>query len=777
MDIKTTLENVILSLALPEKKEKKPKKMGGKIKYDSLETFLEEEEYNSKSNEEKIKILESYIKQRSEDAGTKKEINYVKLLLKGIKPKGKRGRPKKTPITDRKNEEKERKQMGQEDINAPEREKHPLELLAEEEKLSVPTRDNMINFIIMIDEGKFFPKRDKGNHEERKLFENMKKEQILPTTKTNKVSLVGLRKLSTLQLYDIIDELIKSERDFFPFVLEAEPRKKKTKVDPNKPKAKRGRPKGSGKVVPKGSVKPSVRPKKEKPKPKPIADRKQEEKEREQMGKEDVDAPKKKRGRPKKPEPKSTLIADRKREEKEREQMGEEDMNVPKKKRGLPPKKSKPIKDRKREEKEREQMGQEDFILPVPEEKVEEDQSRVFDENFDVEDYIIEPLPIISKKIELAKINDKFKGIDNQLDKEKKQKLKEIRDKLTEEVQQIRERMKPLKKGKTEKQLESLLNKEDRQIAPFKNESDKAIKEIKKQYDKLIEDNKNQYNKELEAFDKRDLDEEVVDLMIDIFKDKIVNDKTISIMDDDIFNIEIDGNNLLDSMTYDIFDIMDYLVGKYNELKGTDYKSRRIFDEDKGEELIKFFKKKRKKGGKMTASIRRGGLLVKSDKIREGGEMTASISRGRGLVRSDRIRGGKYPHKMYKDGDIQIAETEEDHNRLEEEGYTHRKGGVLRSDKIGTIKEQMVRGKTKRTQTRKRQIARDDVGPVKKRGRPRAIAKDTIAPPYISKLDIEIKPIDIRKIKMIDELAKRKENILRFADDPANFYDVPTRFL
>jgi hypothetical protein len=624
MDIKTTLENVILSLALPEKKEKKlkkcvddaikePKKRGRKpIKFDSLDTYLEEVDIYSKSNEEKLKLLESYIQQRSEDAGTEKEINYVKKLIKEVKPKGKRGRPK-----------------------------------------------------------------------------------------------------------------------------------------------------GSGKVVPKGSVKPSVRPKKEKTEP-PKKPKKPEpkskllaEKERQQMGKEDFDAPKAKRGRPK-----AKPIADRKNEEKEREQMGQEDFDAPKAKRGRPkkpPKKSKPIKDRKNEEKERQQMGQEDFIIPEPQEKVEEpDQSRVFDESFDVEDYIIEPLPIISKKIELAKINDKFKGIDNQLDKEKKQKIKEIRDKLTKEIQRIREEIKPLRKGKTEKQLEALLNKEDRKIDPFKKESDKTIKEITKKYDKLIEDNKNQYNNELEAFDKRDLEQEVVDLMVDIFKSKIVNDKTISIMDDDIFNIEIDG----DSMTYNILDIMDFLIGKYNELKGTDYKSRRIFDEEKGEELIKFFKKKSKKGG----------LLVRSDKIR-GGEMTATISRGRG------IRKVKYPHKMYKDGDIQVVLTEEEHNRFLEEGYTHRKGGVLRSDKIGTLKEQMVRGKTKRTQTRKRQIAKDDVGPTKKRGRPRAIAKDTIAPPFISKLDIEIKPIDIRKIKVIDELSKRKENILRFADDPVNFYDVPTRFL
>jgi hypothetical protein len=694
--------------------------------------------------------------------------------------------------------------MGQEDINAPVREKHPLELLAEEEGKPIPTRDNMIDFIRMIDEGKFFPKRDKANHEERELFENMKKEQIIPTTKTNKISLIGLRKLSTLQLYDIIDKLIKSERDFLYYVLEADPKKKKPKgsikpsVRPKKTETKVG-------AVPKGSVKPSVRPKKTKPEPKSklLADREEkerermkkedvdapkakrgrpkkpepksklkEEKEREQMGKEDINVPKAKRGRPKKPAPKSTLIADRKKEEKEREQMGEEDNNVPKKKRGRPPKKIRPIADRKNEEKERRQMGQEDFILPVPEEKdPEEDQSRVFDESFDVEDYIIEPLPIISKKIELAKINDKFKGIENKLDKEKKQKTKEIRDKLTEEVQRIREEIKPLRKGKTDKQLDALLNKEDRQIAPFKKESEKMIKEITKKYDKLIEDNKNEYNNELEAFDKRELGEEVVDLMVDIFKNKIVNDKTISIMDDDNFNIEIDGDN----MTYSILDIMDYLIGKYNDLKGTDYKSRMIFDEDKGEELIKFFKKKNKKGGKMTATIRRGGLLVKSDRIRKGGEMTATIRRGGLLVKSDRIRGGKYPHKMYKDGDIQIAETEEDHNRLLEEGYTHRKGGVLRSDAIGTIKEQMVKGKTKRTQTRKRQIAKDEVIPVKKRGRPRAIAKDSIAPPFISKFDI--KPIDIRKIKVIDELAQRKENILRFADDPANFYDIPRRFL
>lgn len=54
------------------------------IQFPLFANFLEEEEYETKKDEEKIKILDSYISQRKEDAGTEKEIAYVQTLLQSI---------------------------------------------------------------------------------------------------------------------------------------------------------------------------------------------------------------------------------------------------------------------------------------------------------------------------------------------------------------------------------------------------------------------------------------------------------------------------------------------------------------------------------------------------------------------------------------------------------------------------------------------------------------------------------------------------------------------
>jgi hypothetical protein len=86
--------------------------------------------------------------------------------------------------------------------------KHDLEILCEVEFIKL-TKEGMINFIKKVEKNEIFSvKFDKGNWEERQLYNRMKKNKVLPTNKHNTLSLRKLQKYTDNMLMDICYDLV-----------------------------------------------------------------------------------------------------------------------------------------------------------------------------------------------------------------------------------------------------------------------------------------------------------------------------------------------------------------------------------------------------------------------------------------------------------------------------------------------------------------------------------------------------------------------------------------
>ena len=198
-------------------------------------------------------------------------------------------------------------------------------------------------------------------------------------------------------------------------------------------------------------------------------------------------------------------------------------------------------------------------------------------------------------------------------------KIKELRDKLKEELNVLEDKYKPLYKSSSSEQIDKITNKEIKEQQPFKNEYNKKNKEIKKKYEKLIEIETKKYYKVLEKLDKQDFEKELLDMLILSLKKLIIKDKTITYNEkENKFLVDIDGD--VNKMTPT--EMIEAFIYKYNEVNSTKYSDDvKVNDE----EFIKYYMDKKgikKTGSGKTASVAMGA----------GGFKTASVVEGRGIM-------------------------------------------------------------------------------------------------------------------------------------------------
>jgi hypothetical protein len=181
------------------KKEPKPddlpkpvkKPRGRQPKYPFFNIFLEEEEYKTKSNEEKRKILEDYMSQRSDDAGTEEEIKYVKEKFLDKLPKGtKRGRKPKAVEPP-----KEPKKKAEPKKEEPKKEE-PKKIITPKIKKSKPIKP-------------FTPKTKKS-----KPIKTIKKVKIEPRL-DQEVKIYPDKDLDMSNRYNFADKLFEDNKDLY----------------------------------------------------------------------------------------------------------------------------------------------------------------------------------------------------------------------------------------------------------------------------------------------------------------------------------------------------------------------------------------------------------------------------------------------------------------------------------------------------------------------------------------------------------------------------------
>jgi len=238
-----------------------------------------------------------------------------------------------------------------------------------------------------------------------------------------------------------------------------------------------------------------------------------------------------------------------------------------------------------------------------------------------VEDYIIDPLPTLSIKNDLKKLYENIPSYEQMnMDKIKeKRNLKLQNDKdIQQKAVQLKEKYstKGLDDVKDAKKIEKIVKERDKELEPIRDLFIEQTKALEKKYVEL-EKKANQMEKEIDKEEKKlnkiDYSVKVVELLIHTFKDRIKQDKTITIDENDNFTIDIDG----DTQQMDIEEIIRLMMDKYNELKNTNYNIK-SFNKQRQKELID--EVKTLTGSGMTATISRGA------------GMTATIKQGRGFI-------------------------------------------------------------------------------------------------------------------------------------------------